>query len=929
MKVAHTYADYITEDLLEEHKEELEKYFPDNNKLKEKFAWNLDKLKILLLLRYPRGSNELEKILSFLEPSSLYGWQEHKKEGYVYRLINPCFSHFRNGLHCKRKVTLKTSELAEVLFDIQEIFLGNNAHSSATLFIFSYCLASLFGSIINYNGFNFPFVLQIACDRKTKTYELIKEIVSICDVNLGLINNCKIHSRQLEGYCYTKPKVFYPAGSFSSSIDDLVSNMDVPIIIDGDGRMKNFNALLKEIANIPIKRSRLGLKDRFKLLPIFVSPSIDHNYDNVFTMDLSNIDTNQEYLDLISEHKNILSSWVSELVLEFGSQLKKLTQSNDSQINTDSFLRSIRDTIDHIHTQFTRATADMVKHIGYLSFFFKAFMMVVDDSIMLEADDPIEALHNKQKVELSSHELIRGLITKSYATLLKSHIEYSLLQMQPGKIDTSDISTKGKVMATANHLAAIIKEHYEAHKVYFDIIKYDVKDEKYTLHIRPAKGTSYKKINRHAEDVRQSMNIEVLEVQSSDGATSIILSEKPLDEKSLVKILDSKEFKESKAIIPYAVGYESSGDMVISDVTNYPHMLIGGTTKSGKSTALYSLLLSIITKKGADEVNIIIFDYGKTELILFNKIPHLSRPIIGGGDYETGFLTISALESEMYRRRQIYKEDRKTFDKLPYIVCIIDEFRLFINGLPSKEDKQILQDSIMNLLSLARGFKIHLILATQNPTIRNIRIDPANLDAKLALRCANQYQSKSILGYGGAENLPGRGAMIFHSDEHPVDKRLQGSFIDDNGKGKESELAIKIGSIDFNYDYDDTYKFVIEKPSTNESIPKSDKSVFASPNQKSHDEALAKAIMMTLKRKEIAISHIMKNCGVAYPRASKLIKKLHEFGLVDEERPNKPRKTISKTVDEITSSNEIMKILTAFKYTTENIEEEISKGISG
>jgi len=927
--IANSLSDFISDDLLEDNMEEIERYFPDTTELRDKFDWNLRKLKIMLLLRYPRGGDELDKILSFLEPP-IDGWQEHSKEGYVYRMSNHCLARLTTGnhTHCKRRSVIKTSEVAsEALQAVQSIFLGNNEQSKATLFIFSYCLASLFGSMLSRNRFNFPFVLQVACDRKSKTYELLKEIVGICDANMGLLDDCRSHQSYLKSDCYAKPSVLYAPRSISSGINDLMSSKDIPIIIDGDGGIRNFNALLKEVANIPVKRDRLGLGDRFKLLPIFVSPSIDHSYDNVFSMDLTNLNIGNDYLELIKEHRNLLASWVLDLVLEPKRHLFQFDKYNAAKLDTYHFLRGIRENKDQIHTKFTTATSDEVERIGCLSFFFKSFLMVANNLIVLEADDGIEGRRGGKEIKVSSHELISQFMDRSETSLFNTLHEHAQSHMLPGRIDVGDGVTEDKAVASAIRWGVTIQDHYKAHKVYFDIKRFDVRGEKFTFHIRPAKGSSYKKISEHVDGVRQSMDIKVLEVQVADGSMAIVLSEKSLDENSLVAMLDSKEFKESKAILPYAIGYEPSGDMVISDVFNYPHMLIGGTTKSGKSTALYSLLLSILSKRGADEVNILIFDYGRTELKLFNEIPHLSRSIIGGGDYEAGYSTILTLESEMYRRRQLFKEDRKTFDRLPYVICIIDEFRLFINGLPRKEDSQILQESIMNLLTLARGFKIHLILATQNPTIRNIKIDPANIDAKLALRCSNQHQSKAVLGYGGAEHLPGKGAMIFHSEEHTVDKRLQGSFINDRGEdeGKESELAIKIRSMDFNYDYDDTYKFVIDESEASESIIEADKSVPTSPNQKGYDEALAKAIMMSLSCEEIAISHIMDKCGAAYPRASKLIKELYELGLVGEKHKNKSRRTIPKTADEITSSGEIMKALTVLGHTVKDIEEAISK----
>jgi S-DNA-T family DNA segregation ATPase FtsK/SpoIIIE len=768
------------------------------------------------------------------------------------------------------------------------------------------------------NRYRFPFVLQIACDRKAKVYDLIKEIIGICDVNMGLLGTCKDYYFRSRGHCVYRHKTFYPTSSTVNSMDDLTSNQDSPIIIDGDGNMRAYNILLREVANIPIKRTPLGTMDRFKLLPIFVCSSIKQQFDNVFDMDLTNFDVSDYYLEQIRESKQILASWIFELVMNFKNYLFQNCDMKAQNPDESHFSEGIRERVNYIHTKFTSVILEDARDIGFLDFFFNGFLTVADKMTNLDPEDKIKVEFNGKPRMFSSHELIERTKNVSQTCLLQAHKEYSSLQMQMGKIEAD-----GNVLEaaeTAEKWAGAVIEHFEAFKVSIFITKYEVNGEKYIFYVRPLKGTSYKKIKENAENVRESMAVAVLEVQSINDTNAIILSEQPLNENSLVKILDSTAFIESNAVIPYAVGYDSSGAMVIADIFDFPHLLIGGTTKSGKSTALYSILLSILHKKGADEVNFLIFDYGKTELVHFSKMPHLSHSIITTGPkgFDEGYKTVLALQAEMNRRLPLYQNDRATYDKLPYIVCIIDEFQKFINELPEKNDREMLLEAILKLLATARGAKIHMIIATQNPTVRNLKIDPANLDAKIALKCSNIYASKAIIGCGGAEKLT-KGSLYFRSAEYPENIKLKSSFI------SEGDLVKKLEGMTFNYEYDSTYKFTVAEQDGEDEQEETEGGSLARPRIHKDDSARAEAIILSLSRDEIAVSHLIEELGIAHPKAARVMKKLYELGIVGEVRKNKPRKTIPLDVKTISNSEEIMEVLLRNKYTMKQIEEAIAK----
>ena len=244
------------EDLEDEEIEELSEYlrYLMGNHVSENvsISVSMDRVKAAFLLFSKLTDNCCsDTVLSYLE-SVEFGWHENNE----YYLSNSCLRRclYSPEGHCKMVSKLDSMELVgEYLNKIYEIFFDEE-YGSIILFIFSYCLASLFSSVLNQYGIFVPFFLQITCDRNSTLYQLITEIIEICDVNSGLLQNCNKLNRDYR-YCGYTSQIYFPTTSTAKDIEELIGNFrDRPVIIAGHENERNYNALLREVANVPIKK---------------------------------------------------------------------------------------------------------------------------------------------------------------------------------------------------------------------------------------------------------------------------------------------------------------------------------------------------------------------------------------------------------------------------------------------------------------------------------------------------------------------------------------------------------------------------------------------------------------------------------------------------------------------------------------------------
>lgn len=848
------------------------------------YKWDIEKIKVVLEIIKLQGGNTIEEILSFLGQSK-YGWHDNK-----YHLYNSCLRH---GSRCKRnrKIDNSPDATASVFADIDYIFL-HEQYGGITSYLFCYSLAALFSSKLKANHIRVPYFLQIACERNSNVYRLIHEIVDICDVNTGIFDCCELELFH-RGSCEYEHTTLFPSQPSEKTMEDLMYHRDVAVAIDGYDNEKYYNSLLRDVANVPNKTRDFDARDRFNALPIFVCSTITAQYRNVISMDLTGMDVDIDYLDAIQDNKQRLASWVFELVQNAEDQLfKSHYNANEMRPNPRyeiPFFNNINRHTNHIRKEYRHcdelSQADMT-NIGLLSYFWEEYMSVFRRSIRLP--DNTEFEYRGYSREYSQRELIQGITREVIGSLISVHNSYSPRLPQTVAIAINersiDLQRAKQLGQKGERYGRDIVKCYQSYGVSIRMLPdAEYKDERYVFPVKMMPGTSKASISRYADDVRYFLGIEFFAADITSSSIKLIASEKPLKENSLIKILASQEFRESNMEIPYAVGYDIMGEMVIADVARFPHLLVGGTSGSGKSSALHSLLMSIVYKQPANKVKLLLLDFGASGLKMFDKTPHILCSTVGASEIEKGRKSIMWLQSEMenrLKRKDSFSEKEFTKESLkwPSIVCVIDEFPSFIRQLTDGKGNKKASAIIEDLLARARKVKIHLILAAQDTTQNGIGIKNINLAAGIAFQCTNWHTSKAVIGEPDAINLSGKGSMYFRHDGL---RRLQGSYM------PPEEIIDTLDKMEFTTDgaYEDvSLEFgQLDMPLRNHELRSDNLNL-----EDEDDKILIGIVRLALDSGEISNKQIKDNFHMGYDRAE------HFLGCLEAEEIVPPKQGRSK-----------------------------------
>lgn len=861
-----------------------------------KNAVDMNKMKVFISLMN-LSDDDVKRILSYLE-STEYGWH-----GNEYILSNPCLRYISSN-HCKNKSSICDVTLAEnILNKVYSIFLDGE-YGKITLLIFSYCIAALFSKRLTHDHFTTPYFLQITCDRGSVLYQLIEEIVEICNVNSGLLGKCSTIDNPYRSCGYTA-HTYYPTQSTAKDIDNLIcNNKDVPLIIDGHENEHYYNDLLREIVNIPNGKKILGLKDKFNVLPIFVCNMIKSNFNNVLDMDLTDLDMSKEYLDLLRRNKQMLASWVLELVRDSDHYLFPHMGEWDRPKKLP-FFGEIGSYINYVEKKYPDLTLDNVKNIGFLNFFFKAYLRVLQQLFTFSPDEEFAFFSlNDKPILRNGEKTIAGLTDLSERSLVELHRRYLPAPTGIG------INNREAV-----RLAKLIEKYYKELRIFIRVTPIVVKTDRFIFSVDTLQETRDTDINKGKETVQRRLKkYDYFRADLSDKKSiKLIVAEKPLEDNNLIEILKHKDFTGSKMKLPYAIGFDEIGTPCIADIEGYPHLLIGGATLSGKSTAIMCLLISIAYKHRTGDANVMIMDFlDETEsgYAIFNDQPFMSCPVIT--DPLVGLKAILALYEEMNNRPK--DQDAQ---KVPYIICIIDEFPKLFKNIVNKEKRNHLQTVLEDLLSTGRHANIHLVLALQNPKSKNMVIDKGNFRAKIALKCGNQQNSVAILGRAGADKLIGKGQMIFDSPDEE-DKRLQGSYITKTG------MAELLSEIKRSFEQRNEHPFILRYMDLVSTSTESNTETTDSPkSSKSNleDEKLPDAIMWSLPQNHIANSRLQAHLNVGNNRANRILSRMEKLKLIERRNGNLGWVVVPENIEDMLS--EVVQLLEAYSLTKIDIKNAL------
>jgi S-DNA-T family DNA segregation ATPase FtsK/SpoIIIE len=441
-----------------------------------------------------------------------------------------------------------------------------------------------------------------------------------------------------------------------------------------------------------------------------------------------------------------------------------------------------------------------------------------------------------------------------------------------------------------------IEKGFSRYKLKISIDRWKIQADRAIFPIKLKGSTRESQVYARASDVQLRLKLPLFQLFKQNLTIYLAVSEREIVYDHLPQILINKGFIEQrkKMALPYILGFDSKGDLVVSDLARFPHLLIGGSTNSGKTVSTKALVASLISCKSPNKVNFVVIDVGATDLTPFNDVPHLSCPVIRDG--ETALKALLALKAEMERRIELEISDPEAYRQLSRIVIIIDEAPALLSGVHGKEIQKLLIEAISSILQRGRHAKLHVVISAQNPTIQNMKIDLGNVTSRVAFKCAKRNFSETILGEGGAEHLVGKGDLLLKSPQHNDLHRIQGVYITN------AELGVVIEKVKFqrlgtNY----PFKFTINDTDLCEELYSFNGTRNRPITAKSDadDRLLVEIITWALERDSISCNNLCDTFKIGWRRANVFIDKLNTLGIVGEMFAKLPRPVLPHDIDDI------------------------------
>ncbi len=410
------------------------------------------------------------------------------------------------------------------------------------------------------------------------------------------------------------------------------------------------------------------------------------------------------------------------------------------------------------------------------------------------------------------------------------------------------------------------------------------------------KGVRLNKLTTIADDIALSLGASGVRIAAIPGKISVVGIEVPnrmVTTVSLRDVIDSQEFAKAKSKSSFAVGKDIGGTNIVGNIAKLPHMLIAGTTGSGKSVCMNSIIISLLYKAGPEDVKLIMIDPKMVELGIYNGIPHLLIPVVTDPKKAAGSLQWAV--TEMMRRYKIMSDagvrDLDSYNSiaeteegqhLPQIVVIIDE----LADLMLVAAKEV-EESICRIAQMGRAAGIHLVIATQRPSADVITgLMKANIPSRIAFAVASAMESRIILDTQGAEKLVGKGDMLFSPIGSGKPLRVQGCFVSD----PEVEAVTSYVKENYNTSYDQSVMDEIDKKAaqTGSGRPSADSEPDDEENLEG-DEMLPAAVDVFLETGQASVSMLQRRLKLGYARAARIVDEMEEKGIVGPFQGSKPR----------------------------------------
>lgn len=414
--------------------------------------------------------------------------------------------------------------------------------------------------------------------------------------------------------------------------------------------------------------------------------------------------------------------------------------------------------------------------------------------------------------------------------------------------------------------------------------------------LQPSVGVKISRITGLADDIALNLAAAGVRIEApipNKAAIGIEVPNKVVSAVTIRELLDSRAFRTSTSNLTVAMGRDISGNITLADIAKMPHVLIAGATGSGKSVCINSIIISLLYKADPDAVKLLMIDPKVVELGVYNGIPHLLSPVVTDPKKAAGALC--TMVGEMLRRYKLFAdtgvrdlsgynqlaENDSQLEKLPQIVIIIDELADLMMAAPKD-----VEDYICRLAQMARAAGMHLVIATQRPSVDVITgVIKANIPSRISFAVSSQVDSRTILDVGGAEKLLGRGDMLFAPSGSSKATRVQGCFVTD----AEVERVVNFIKEGSTAQYDQQLMDEIERNATTQKIKGTNS---ASDDDGDSDSLIHAAIDTVVESGQASTSLLQRRLKIGYARAARLVDEMEQRGVVGPFEGSKPRQVL-------------------------------------
>jgi DNA segregation ATPase FtsK/SpoIIIE, S-DNA-T family len=530
---------------------------------------------------------------------------------------------------------------------------------------------------------------------------------------------------------------------------------------------------------------------------------------------------------------------------------------------------------------------DINKKIKIIDFM-KSTSIKEEVSVTRESDIP-HKLQGKQNETAVKDEISKELTEKIEQSVKEGSIEYTfpdvdllnnnnLLKMN--KDDKKELlSNAGKLEETLGSFGVDAK-----------VVQVTKGPSVTRFELQPNAGVKVSKIVNLADDIALNLASNGVRIEApipGKSAVGIEVPNRELTPVFLREVIESDEFSNSKKNLACCLGKDIAGNCVVADLTKMPHVLIAGATGSGKSVCINTLIISLLFKYSPDIVKVLMIDPKVVELNVYNGIPHLLIPVVTDPKKAAGALNWAV--NEMTRRYKLFAENGvrniegyndlntkgKLQERLPWIVIIVDELADLMMVCPND-----IEDYIGRLAQMARAAGMHLVIATQRPSVDVITgVIKANIPSRISFAVSSQIDSRTILDCSGAEKLLGKGDMLFYPVGESKPLRIQGAFI------SEEEVERVITFIKAQQQTETEYKTEILDHINND---------ISETNEEDVDDLLDEAIKVVVENRQASTSFLQRKLRVGYNRAARIMEQLEEHGIISAKDGSKPREILAE-----------------------------------